>query len=304
MRWLSNEAVSWATPSPRSYCSPSSLSMLLLCDPAAAILSYFTYWAVYGALSRHRRGREREKSLCVTQLVYSIQTIIIGCKCIFEGWDELWTNAAFGYNPELPLVEVHLNLSIGFVLYNLHHSLTWYRKGLLHDLILLFSLVLSDILEYYGLAMVVSSIIASLGSAAYLLYIRKDTTRGHLEFIICFGFSRLLLLFWTLFVVYKAFDPPRTHWRVIGVWSPPCVVAMQLLVFWAEIDSWASQCRKFRREQWRRYRTSMRNMRKKMEEEAPLKTPFFVTIKAREKWGLAGLASSSPRRVGRVKFES
>lgn len=43
------------------------------------------------------------------------------------------------YNLELPCVEVHLNISIGFILYNLHHSLTWYTKGLLHDILLLSS---------------------------------------------------------------------------------------------------------------------------------------------------------------------
>lgn len=70
--------------------------MLLLVDPTAAILSYCVYWAVYGAQSRRRRGKEREKSLDVTLLVYSIQTIILGSKCILDNWDEIWRNAALG----------------------------------------------------------------------------------------------------------------------------------------------------------------------------------------------------------------
>lgn len=165
-------------------------------------------------------------------------------------------------------------------------------------------LVLSDILECYGLALVVSTFVSSLGSAAYIFYIQKDSTRGHLEYIICYGLSRLLLLCWTVMVIYEAFDPPRSEWEHIGSWAPPVVVVLQLCVFWAEVGAWQAQCRKFRRDQWKRYKTSMRNMRRQMEEETPLKTTYFVTIKSRERWGLAGLTCSSPRRIGRVRFES
>ncbi|KAF4675604.1 hypothetical protein FOL47_007556 [Perkinsus chesapeaki] len=273
--------------------------MLLITDPSAAIISYSFYWALYGWQSRCRRGKERWVSADICLLVYSIQTIAVGLQCLFYNRNELLTRAAIGYNYNMPLVELTMNLSIGFVLYNLHHSLSWYRKHLLHDIILLSSYVLSDLLGFYGLALVMSAVLSALGSTAYLFYIRKATTRGHLEYLICFGLSRLLLLLWSAFVIHECFSPPKGDWKSISAWCPPFVLIIQLLVLWAEVDAWRRQCNKFRRAQWKRYRATVREMQRRMR-ETPLKTRVMVTIKFPVE--SPSLKSASPRHVRRRRL--
>ncbi|KAF4758243.1 hypothetical protein FOZ63_024638 [Perkinsus olseni] len=174
----------------------------MFCLPEEAvyvIASFGVYVVIHQRACRGDRD-DLKKAYDVACLVNALVAVGIGVVSVVLNGDVLVTGV-FNANKSQPLVVFLLTHSLGHLLYDLYHGLTWRPVVLPHHLVSILGILASLRYARGGLVIVVDGIITELGYLFLLIYCHYHSARVYGMVLLFYGALRLLLVAWSYSVL-------------------------------------------------------------------------------------------------------
>ena len=165
----------------------------------------------------------------VTAMTHHITAAALGIYATYAYFGSL-NASALARNSNFPWADSLQRFNVGYIFYDLGHAIAWEHQFIIHHLIALAGVGLSDYLGIGALANAVNFWITEVGSLFYNVYIAFKSKKNYARFVLVYSVSRLVFFVWSLHVLYQVWNHEALFPKEYPFWCPYCIGMLQTLI--------------------------------------------------------------------------